>query len=239
MMAIMCAAPAIKDDGAMSAPMTTWDAPATVDGFVRSPANQMLLRYAARLRFLDRPTRVLDIGCGAGRNAVPLSNAGFHVIGTDLSMPMLAAADRRQRHGRLQIAMAPMDYLPVRDRWADLVVAHGIWNLARSDAEFRAALQEASRAAAPGARLFVFTFSRRTVPDDAQPVSGQRYTFTAFSGQPQIFLAASQLVDELKGAGFDPDPDLPLRELNVPPPGQVRIGGPPVIYEGGFVFTGA
>ena len=32
--------------------------------------------------------RVLDIGCGAGRNAVPLAQAGCSVIGTDLSVPI-------------------------------------------------------------------------------------------------------------------------------------------------------
>src|SRR3954469_1661276 len=36
--------------------------------------------------------RVLDIGCGAGRNALPLARLGWNVVGTDLSWPMLCAA---------------------------------------------------------------------------------------------------------------------------------------------------
>lgn len=223
----------------MTPALMTWDAPATVEGFVRSPANQMLLQYASRMRSRDGRIRVLDIGCGAGRNAVPLARFGFAVIGTDLSHPMLSAAAARDAAGRLQLAVAPMDALPVRGRSSDLIIAHGIWNLARSGTEFRSAIAEAARAAAPKAKLFVFTFSRRTLPPDAQPVEGEAFVFTQFANAPQVFLTHDQLFDELAAAGFIPDPELPLRELNVPPPGHVRLGGPPLIYEAGFCFTGA
>lgn len=217
----------------------TWDLPATVASFVQSPANQILLQYAGRLRRGDTPIRVLDIGCGAGRNAVPLARAGFCVTATDLSWPMIQAARARDAAGRLQLALAPMDALPILDRSIDLIIAHGIWNLARSGAEFRRAVRETARVAAPHARLFVFTFSRHTLPPEAHPVAAETFVFTRFSGEPQVFLTKEQLIDELRQAGFDPDPELPLRELNLPPPGQMRLGGPPVIFEGGFRFSGA
>jgi ubiquinone/menaquinone biosynthesis C-methylase UbiE len=63
-----------------------------------------------------------------------------------------------------------MDRLPLGDASIDLVVAHGIWNLARSAAEFRRAIAEAARVARPDAGLFVFTFSRapRSPPTTSQ-----------------------------------------------------------------------
>jgi SAM-dependent methyltransferase len=213
--------------------LNPWAEAGTIAGFVRSPPNETLIAYASRR--LRPSLRVLDIGCGAGRNAVPLALLGARVVGTDLSRPMLDAASKRDAGGRLRLLLAAMDRLPIRDGSADLVIAHGIWNLARSSDEFRAAVREAARAAARPARLFVFTFSRRTLPPAARPVAGESFVFTQFSGQPQVFLTADQLICELHDAGFDPDPDLPLRELNLPPPGQVRMGGAPVIYEGGFI----
>ena len=167
-----------------------------------------------------------------------MAQAGAHVVGIDLSWPMLAAAAARDADGRLLIAQAPMHTLPVRARSFDLIVAHGIWNLAPSGAAFRLALREAADAAAPGAALFVFTFSRHTLPPDAVTVAGELFVFTQFSGTPQVFLTERQLREELRAVGFEADPTLPLREHNLPPPGQVRLGGAPVIYEAGFRFNG-
>lgn len=223
----------------MGASLMTWNTPSTVESFVRSPANQTLLQYADRLRSRDRRVSVLDIGCGAGRNAVPLARGGFTVTGTDSSPLMLEAAAARDAAGRLHLILAPMDALPVRDRSCDLIVAHGIWNLAQSGREFRRALAEAARTAAPQARLFVFTFSRRTLPADERPIDGEEFVYTRFANSPQVFLTREQLLSELAAVGFSPDPELPLRELNVPPPRQVLLSGPPVIFEGGFIYTGA
>ena len=217
---------------------SSWSSPGTVAGFSQSPPNAVLLTFAEEeLRRIGRG-RALDLGCGAGRNAVPLARSGWHVLGTDLSWPMSAATARRaveeQLTGRLHVALAPMDAIPAADGAFDLIIAHGIWNLARSSMEFRRGVREAARVAKPGAALFVFTFSRNTLSPAAEPVSGEPFVFTQFSGQPQCFLTREQLVSELGAAGFSPDPGVPLRELNRPPPGSLQTGTGPVIYEAGF-----
>ena len=217
---------------------SSWDAPGTVAGFERSLPNDMLMRFAAAE--LERVPRglVVDIGCGAARNGVPLAEQGWNVVGTDLSEPMLAAAARRAAaagvEGRIRLARAGMDALPVPDRSADLIVAHGIWNLARSSPEFRRGVAEAARVARPGAGLFVFTFSRNTLPAEAQPVPGESFVFTQFSGQPQCFLTRDELIAELSAAGFTLDPSVPLSEYNRQSDHALRLGGPPVIYEAAF-----
>lgn len=219
-----------------------WSQPETVDGFVRSLPNDALVRFGKEELQRVPKGNLLDLGCGAGRNAVPLARMGWNVFGIDLSLPMLrAAAQRALDEGvsaRLHVALAPMDRLPVQDRCCDVVVAHGIWNLARSAAEFRQALSEAARAVRSGAGLFVFTFSRHTLAPDAKPVAGEPFVFTQFSGQPQCFLTQDQLVSELAAAGFAPDASLPIRELNRPPAGALRTVRTPVIYEGVFRYTG-
>jgi SAM-dependent methyltransferase len=214
-----------------------WSAAGTVAGFSQSPPNEVLMRFAAAQLDGTRRGRAVDIGCGAARNGVPLAQQGWRVLGTDYSWPMLEAARERARAQavRLELALAPMEHLPVATASADLVIAHGIWNLSRSAAEFRAGVAEAARIAAPGAGLFVFTFSRHTLAPDAEPVAGETFVFTQFSGQPQVFLTAAQLLEEMRAAGFEADDRVPLTEYNRPPAGALRMGGPPVIYEAAFL----
>lgn len=210
-----------------------WSAPATVAGFAAASPNLTLIDYAAARLGHARGARLLDIGCGAGRNAVPLARLGWQVVGTDSSQPMLGAAAAREGRHRLHLANAEMAALPIQSAAIDFIVAHGIWNLARSGGEFRAAVREAARVARRGAALFVFTFSRHTLPAEAKPVAGETFVFTQFSGAPQCFLTEAQLLDELHAADFVPDRELPLRELNRPAPG-LRTAGGPVIFEGAF-----
>jgi SAM-dependent methyltransferase len=207
---------------------TPWSDPGTIAGFRSTPPNATLLDVARAELASPGDGWLLDIGCGVGRNAISLSQEGWRVVGVDLSLAALRAADSFPR------ALARMEHLPVRDASFDFIVAHGIWNLARSAAEFRGGVREAARAARRGAPLFVFTFSRTTLPANAQPVTGEPYVFTQFSGQPQCFLTDTQLVRELADAGFHADSELPLHELNRPQPGALAVGRAPVILEGLF-----
>ncbi len=163
---------------------------------------------------------------------------GATVIGTDVAWPMLDAAHRRVKAAgvgpHVALVRAPMDQLPLQNASVDLVVAHGIWNLARSAAELRRAIFEAARVARPGAGLFVFTFSRATLAADDQPVPGEDFVFTQFAGEPQCFLTETELKDELLRAGWEKDPPGPLTEYNRPAPGRALARGGPVIFEGTF-----
>ena len=201
-----------------------------VERFATSPPNAELMAFAAA-ELSQGSSHLVDIGCGAGSNAVPLARMGWNVLGLDLSEAMLAAANRRaQEEGlaaSLRFARAPMEQLPVEDCSFDLIVAHGIWNLAGSAAEFRQAVREAARAARPKAALFIFTFSRNTLPPETAPVPGESFVFTEFSGTPQCFLTQEQLVEELAAAGFAQEPGVPIKEYP-------QTGNRPAIYEGIF-----
>ena len=217
---------------------TNWSAPDTVNGFAQSAPNAVLMRFAEMEAVRSPAARALDLGCGAGRNAVPLAAFGWDVLGLDLSWPMLVAASARGAEAgledRLAWALAPMDRIPLADRTVDLIIAHGIWNLASSAELFRRAVDEAARVARPGAGLFVFTFSRNTLPAEINPVDGQPFVYTQFSGAPQCFLTDYQLVQEMARVGFAPDPAVPITEYNRRPNEGAAIGGPPVIYEAAF-----
>jgi len=215
-----------------------WDGTEIVGSFSTAAANEVLLEFV-RTEIARCPRlRILDLGCGAARNAASMAAHGATLVGTDASWPMLQGARRRVVKegvaGKVALVRASMDYLPLRDATFDLVVAHGIWNLARSTAEFRRAVAEATRIARPGAGLFLFTFSRTTLPPEDRPIPGEPFVFTRFAGEPQCFLTETQVKEELFRAGWEKDPPGPLTEYNRPVAGRTIPQGGPVIYEGTF-----
>jgi SAM-dependent methyltransferase len=184
--------------------------------------------------------RIVDIGCGAGRNAVPAAERGARVVAADLSLPMLAACVRRAAEARVaarvSVVQATMNALPLAAGCADLVIAHGVWNLASTDAELRAAMAEAARVARPGAALFIFTFSRAMLAPDAQPADGQRFVFPGPDGQPHAFVDETELRALLQDAGFDPGGQLAHR--GAAPPGRGILAPAPAFHEGLFRRAG-
>jgi ubiquinone/menaquinone biosynthesis C-methylase UbiE len=187
-------------------PSDPWSDSSTVEGFATGTPNSHLIDVA-RAELPRVPNgHLLDIGCGAGRNAVPLAALGWRVIGIDLSVPMLTAALARAESESvtLRVARADMQRLPIADRSCDVIVAHGIWNLAASDDVRQEAMREAARVARASAALFVYTFVR----DD--------------------------LVASLEAAGFVPDAMLPLHVINPRQAGRTYLSGPPPIHEGLF-----
>ncbi len=210
-----------------------WNTPEMVARLSATPPNARLMHFAAGEWRKGTGNHLLDIGCGAGCNAIPLAQAGWNVAGIDLSEPMLAAARQRANEGgqanQLHFKQAAMDHLPLADNCCDFIVAHGIWNLARSANEFRAAIREAARVAKPGAPLFVYTFARSTLPPDMQPLPNETFIFAEPAGQPRCFLTQPQLRAELDSVGFVQEQGCPITEYPRQPDSNK-----PAILEGIF-----
>ena len=122
--------------------------------------------FAARVLDLAPGARVLDLGCGGGRHSAPLAEAGFSVVGLDLSPELLAAARTRLGpSGRL--VRADMRALPFAERSFDAVTSFftsfGYFTAAGDDARV---LEGMARVVHPGGGLLL------DLPDRAATIDG-------------------------------------------------------------------
>ena len=138
---------------------------------------------------------------------------------------------RPHRHGRNRptsvratYCFAGMDALPIADASMDLVIAHGIWNLSTSDAQFSPCGARGRASFTPGCRPVRSPFETR-LPEDATPEAEQTFIYRQFSGQPQCFLTESQLFSEMQVAGFERDAAVPFVEHNRPTSAALRTAG--------------
>jgi tellurite methyltransferase len=107
----------------------------------------------------DGRTRVLDAGCGGGRNLPYLLTQGFDVFAIDADAGAVAAV------GGLFARLAPglpsdhvqlgkLDALPWPDGSMDAVIASAVLHFARDERHFTAMVREMWRVLAPGGLLF-------------------------------------------------------------------------------------
>lgn len=103
--------------------------------------------------------RVVDAGCGGGRNLVYLLREGYEVFGVDVSAEAVAAV--RALAGRLapglaseNFQVAAVEAMPFVEEFADAVVCNSVLHFARDEAHLEAMVRGLWRVLRPGGMLF-------------------------------------------------------------------------------------
>lgn len=113
-------------------------------------------RHVARLIDISPATRVLDIGGGAGRFAIPLAQRAAHVTLVDISEALLARAERRARELGLSnltfVASAAQDFEPQGPY--DLITVMNLCTYL-TDEELERFAERLARSLAPRGKLLV------------------------------------------------------------------------------------
>ena len=147
-------------------------------------------------------TRVLDLGCAGGRNAVLLAERGFDVWALDAASAMVARTRERvarvlgRDEARRRVVEGRMDDL---GRWADgafdLVVALGILHSAESGAEWARAASEVARVLRPAGRLLFNQFTPEVdlTGEGVRPVPGEPDVYEGFPSGRVVLLDADEL----------------------------------------------
>lgn len=115
------------------------------DGAEARRAVRLLRKATGR----GRGTRVLDMGCGAGRHLAQFQHVGYAAVGLDISPKLLDAA-QQAAHG-VPLVRGDMRQLPFRRAAFDLVSSYfTTFGYFDDEADDRQVLQEVRRVLAPG-----------------------------------------------------------------------------------------
>lgn len=151
--------------------------------------------------------RVLDAGCGRGRNLVYMLRAGFDVFGVDADREAVAAvrqlAERlAPAHPRGHFRVERLTSLSFPDQTFHAVITNAVLHFAADEVEFQATLAELWRVLEPNGMLFARLASSIGLEDRIRPLGGRRYglpdgTDRFLVDEPFLMAAAADLQAEL------------------------------------------
>jgi SAM-dependent methyltransferase len=124
--------------------------------------------------------RLLDAGCGFGRNLVYLLREGYHVCAVDSSAEAVTHVRALARSlapalPESNFRQEPIERMSFEDASADVVLSSAVLHFARDDAHFEAMLAEMWRVLKPGGLFFCRLASTIGIESQVRLIEGRRH----------------------------------------------------------------
>jgi SAM-dependent methyltransferase len=154
--------------------------------------------------------RVVDAGCGGGRNLVYFFRNGYDIFGVDEDPRAIASVRAIARELAADLPETnfhdePVEHMTFPDAFADVVLSSAVLHFAKDDAQFAAMVREMWRVLSPGGLLFCRLASDNGKETRVQPIHGRRYLLP--DGSERYLVGEKLLLDltrDLGGRLVDP-----------------------------------
>jgi tellurite methyltransferase len=154
---------------------------------------------------ITKGMRVVDAGCGYGRNLVYLLRAGFEAFGADADPMAIASVRELAGPQASQFHVAPVEAMPFADGFADVIISSAVLHFARSDEQFQAMLHGMWRVLKPGGLFFCRLASSIGIERQIHQVQGRIHLLP--DGSQRYLVDEAQLLsaaEDLGGVLVDP-----------------------------------
>jgi len=149
-----------------------WNNPQTIEWFKKESIPEYWLSFFSKAKKIGIK-RVLDLGCGAGRNTKMLLELGYDFYACDLYDGMIKATVERlleaganKKMLEERILKASMLKLPFMDHFFDAIISNGVYHNAFNLEELDHALRESARVLKRGGYLCFNLFSSKKIASD-------------------------------------------------------------------------
>lgn len=132
--------------------------------------------------------RILDAGCGGGRNLVYLMREGFDVYGVDANSRAVAGLPPDRFRAE------PIEQMSFDDAFFEVVISSAVLHMARDQDQFNAMLQGMWRVLKPGGLFFCRLASSIGMENQVRAISGRRH---ALPDGSERYLVDAELLEEL------------------------------------------
>ena len=124
--------------------------------------------------------RILDAGCGAGRNLVYFLREGYEVYAADADTQAVDSVRSLARRlapslPASNFRVEPVEHMSFNDACADVVVSNTVLHLAGGDAQFESMLQGSWRVLKPGGLFFCRLASTIGMESQFKRIEGRRF----------------------------------------------------------------
>ena len=164
----------------------------------------------------EKQNKILDAGCGEGRNMIYFLNNQFDIYGIDKNEPALQmlrflARSINPTYQATKIAVGHLDRLPYEDRYFDHVICSAVLHFAENENHFEAMAGELVRVLKPGGTIFIRMASNIGLESKVVALTGQQYRIP--DGSVRFLLTRKLLKDLMES--HDLSLMEPLKTVNV------------------------
>jgi tellurite methyltransferase len=158
----------------------------------------------------DNSQKVVDIGCGEGRNIVYFLKNGFDVYGADINAEAInevkALSQRLAPQNPIEnFVVSNAEDMPFKPGFFDLAICSAVLHFARDDAHFDAMLRETWRILKPGGLLFARLATDIGIEHLVHPLGSGRYLLS--DGSERYLVNEKTLLrhtEEIGGVLYEP-----------------------------------
>jgi ubiquinone/menaquinone biosynthesis C-methylase UbiE len=139
--------------------------------------------------------KILDAGCGQGRNLTWFYDCNFSLYGVDTNTSRIEAAKIKYPRIKSNLSVQNLDVLQFNDDFFDHIICNAVLHFAQNRQHFLNMFSELMRVLKPGGSLFIRMTSVFGIESLVKPISDGVYFLP---DQTNRFLLTSELLEELQ-----------------------------------------